>query len=374
MILNLVHLLFFFHPKTQSMQLWNRVDKRILEKNLLESSDSRFTLSFYKYAKIEQPSAWRDELYLAWEPLGVLGRIYVANEGINAQLSVPEQNKSAFTAHLYSYPFLNGIRLNYAIDDDGKSFSKLKILVRNKIVADGLEDETFDSSDCGTHLDAASFNALTDREDTIVVDMRNHYESEIGHFEKAITPDVDTFREQLPLVVDLLQDKKDRHVVMYCTGGIRCEKASAWLKHNGFEHVYQLNGGIIEYARQVHEQGLQNKFRGKNFVFDRRLGEKISMEVIAQCHQCGKPADTHTNCKNEGCHILFIQCESCAEQYNGCCCEDCMHISLLPDEERRALRKGINPGRKVYKKGRGNQLVFKKHASDIPSSAISGEQ
>jgi UPF0176 protein len=374
MILNLVHLLFFFHPKTQSMQLWNRVDKRILEKNLLESSDSRFTLSFYKYAKIEQPSAWRDELYLAWEPLGVLGRIYVANEGINAQLSVPEQNKSAFTAHLYSYPFLNGIRLNYAIDDDGKSFSKLKILVRNKIVADGLEDETFDSSDCGTHLDAASFNALTDREDTIVVDMRNHYESEIGHFEKAITPDVDTFREQLPLVVDLLQDKKDKHVVMYCTGGIRCEKASAWLKHNGFEHVYQLNGGIIEYARQVHEQGLQNKFRGKNFVFDRRLGEKISMEVIAQCHQCGKPADTHTNCINEGCHILFIQCESCSGQYNGCCCEDCMHISLLPEEERRALRKGINPGRKVYKKGRGEQLVFKKHASDIPSSAISGEE
>lgn len=356
------------------MQLWNRVDKRILEKNLLESNEPRCTISFYNYSKIENPAAWRDELFLAWEPLGVLGRIYVAFEGINAQLSVPERNKQAFIDHLYSYPFLNGIRLNYAIDDDGKSFSKLKILVRKKIVADGLEDETFDSSNCGVHLDAATFNALTDKEDTILVDMRNHYESEIGHFENAITPDVDTFREQLPLVVDMLKDKKDKTIVMYCTGGIRCEKASAWLKHNGFQDVYQLNGGIIEYARQVHEQGLKNKFKGKNFVFDRRLGEKIGHEVIAQCHQCGKPADTHTNCKNEGCHILFIQCASCAEQYNGCCCEECMNISKLPEEERRALRKGINPGRKVFKKGRGEQLIFKKHAADVSFSTLNGEQ
>ena len=189
--------------------------------------------------------------------------------------------------------------------------------------------------------------------------MRNHYESEIGHFENAITPDVDTFREQLPLVVDLLKDQKDKNIVMYCTGGIRCEKASAWMKHNGFENVFQLNGGIIEYARQVQEQGLQNKFKGKNFVFDRRLGEKISHEVIAKCHQCGNPADTHTNCKNEGCHLLFIQCDACAEKMNGCCCDECKTISLLPEEEQKELRKGINPGRKVFKKGRGEQLVFK---------------
>ncbi|MFN8297435.1 MAG: rhodanese-related sulfurtransferase, partial [Chitinophagales bacterium] len=249
-------------------------------------------------------------------------------------------------------------------------FAKLKILVRTKIVADGLNDESFDSSNCGIHLNAKEFNELSDKEDTIVVDMRNHYESEIGHFENAITPDVDTFREQLPLVVDMLQENKDKHVVMYCTGGIRCEKASAWMKHNGFKNVYQLNGGIIEYARQVQEQGLKNKFKGKNFVFDRRLGEKISHEIIAKCHQCGKLADTHTNCKNEGCHLLFIQCEECAAKYNGCCCEDCMKISLLPEEEQRALRKGINPGRKVFKKGRGEQLIFKKTMGEMKSSDI----
>ena len=160
-------------------------------------------------------------------------------------------------------------------------------------------------------------------------------------------------------MVDLLKDQKDKNIVMYCTGGIRCEKASAWMKHNGFENVFQLNGGIIEYARQVQEQGLQNKFKGKNFVFDRRLGEKISHEVIAKCHQCGKPADTHTNCKNEGCHLLFIQCDACVEKMNGCCCDECKTISLLPEEEQKELRKGINPGRKVFKKGRGEQLVFK---------------
>jgi UPF0176 protein len=355
------------------MQLWNRVDKRILEKNLLESDETRITISFYKYARIGQPAEWRDELYQAWEKLDVLGRIYVAHEGINAQLSVAEKNQQAFIDHLYSYPFLNGIRLNYAIDDDGKSFTKLKILVRNKIVADGLNDESFDSSDCGIHLNAAEFSELTDKEDTILVDMRNHYESEIGHFENAITPDVDTFRDQLPLVVDMLQEDRDKPVVMYCTGGIRCEKASAWLKHNGFKNVYQLNGGIIEYARQVHQQGLKNKFKGKNFVFDRRLGEKITHEVIAQCHQCGAPADTHTNCKNEGCHLLFIQCEACAAKYNGCCCEECMNIVALPEEEQKLLRKGIDPGRKVFKKGRGEQLVFKKSSAEMRSSALKQE-
>lgn len=345
------------------MQLWNRVDKKILEKNLLESSENRITISFYKYAKIENPYTWRDELYIALDKLGVLGRIYVALEGINAQISILEANKQEFIDYLYSFPFLNGIRLNYAIDDDGKSFTKLKILVRSKIVADGLNDESFDSSNCGTHLSAKEFNELTSQPNTILVDMRNHYESEIGHFENAITPDVDTFREQLPLVVDMLKEEKDKNVVMYCTGGIRCEKASAWLKHNGFKNVFQLNGGIIEYARQIQTQGLNNKFRGKNFVFDRRLGEKISHEIIAKCHQCGAPADTHTNCKNEGCHLLFIQCEKCAEKYNGCCCEDCMKISLLPEEEQRALRKGINPGRKVFKKGRGKQLLYKQNNS-----------
>lgn len=341
------------------MQLYNKVDKKILEKQLEESHLPRVTISFYKYHHISNPQAFRDELFFSLSTIGVLGRIYVSFEGINGQISVPRENIEMFKETLYHYDFLNGIRLNYAIDDDGKSFIKLKILVRKKIVADGLDDASFDVTNSGIHLNAVDFNTILEKEGTILVDMRNHYESEVGHFKNAITPDVDTFRDSLPIIVEQLKDEKEKNVVMYCTGGIRCEKASAWMKHNGFENVYQLNGGIIEYARQVNAQGLENKFLGKNFVFDKRLGEKIGHEIISVCHQCGKAADKHTNCANLACHLLFIQCEACADKLLGCCCEDCKNIVQLPEEAQKELRRGIDPGRKVFKKGKGPQLLFK---------------
>jgi len=321
------------------MRLFNRINKHILKQRIRESDEKRITLSFYRYAQIADPQAFRDRLYLLWAPMGVLGRIYVANEGVNAQLSLPEDKLEAFRASFETIDFPQDLRLNFAIEDDGKSFFKLAVKVRRKIVADGLDDQTFDVTKRGEHLDAESFNALTEKPETIVVDMRNHYESEVGHFENAITPDVTTFREALPLVVDMLQDKKDRPIVMYCTGGIRCEKASAWLRHQGFREVYQLDGGIIEYARQAQEKELPNKFHGKNFVFDERLGERISGEVIAQCHQCGQAADTHVNCANEYCHLLFIQCPACAEKYQGCCSAECRDFLQLPEEERKEKGK-----------------------------------
>ena len=146
---------------------------------------------------------------------------------------------------------------------------------------------------------------------------------------------------------------------MYCTGGIRCEKASAWMKHIGFKNVFQLNGGIIKYAQEVKENTLENKFIGKNFVFDERLGERITPDIIAVCHQCGTPCDDHTNCKNDGCHLLFIQCQACAEKFSGCCSDECKDILLLPAEAQKELRKGINKGRQVFKKGRSESLKIK---------------
>jgi UPF0176 protein len=343
------------------MTLYNRIEGKILKERLLLTPKlDRVTLSFYKYHQIENPKEFRDELFKNLTTLDVWGRIYVAHEGTNAQISVPASNYDAFKAYLYSYPFFNGIRLNTAIDDDGKSFFKLKILVRKKIVADGLDDSSFDVTNSGVHLNAADFNELAQKPDTVIVDMRNHYESEVGHFENAICPDVDTFREALPVVEKILEDKKDKNVIMYCTGGIRCEKASAWMKHRGFKNVFQLNGGIIEYARQVNEYGLDNKFIGKNFVFDERLGERISPDIISVCHQCGNPCDDHTNCKNDGCHLLFIQCQACTEKYNGCCSSECTEIVALPEEQQRELRKGINKGRQVFKKGRSKSIVFSK--------------
>lgn len=343
------------------MQLFNKLSASEREALIDQAGKDRLTISFYQYAKIGNPQLFRNHLFIQWNALDVLGRIYVAFEGINAQLSVPAENFNAFKAHLDSISFLNGVRLNVAIEQDNKSFLKLKVKVRKKIVADGLDEGTFDVTDKGIHVDAARFNELLEDPEALVVDMRNHYESEIGHFENAITPDVDTFRDSLDLIEAQLRDfKETRKLVMYCTGGIRCEKASAYYKNKGFTQVFQLEGGIIEYTRQVRSQGLPNKFRGKNFVFDHRRAEQISEEVIAQCHQCGAPCDTHVNCANEGCHLLFIQCEACAREMNQCCSESCMEIVALAPEEQKELRKGAVKSNQIFKKGRSEALRFKK--------------
>lgn len=319
-------------------RLRNLVNKDELKRRMQESNEPRTTLSFYQYHHIEDPKAFRDQLFLDWSELGVFGRIYVADEGINGQISLPTRKLEAFKEAMYSIPFLKDIRLNIAVDDDGKSFYKLTIKVRKKIVADGLDDATFDVTKRGKHLDARAVNELLEDDETIVVDMRNHYESEVGHFEGAICPDVETFREALPLVEDMLKEDKEKNIIMYCTGGIRCEKASAYYLHKGFNNVHMIDGGIIEYTRQCREQGLPIKYKGKNFVFDERLGERITEEVISRCHQCGEPCDTHVNCINDACHILFIQCEACAEQYHQCCSEKCSDFIQLPEEEQLKLR------------------------------------
>lgn len=332
--------------------LHNRVSQKELKQRLLQETEHRTTISFYHYFPIADPHAFRDQLYKALDALKVFGRIYVAQEGINAQISVPDSNFEALKAYLYSIEPLSGIRLNIAVDDDGKSFWVLKIKVRDKIVADGIEDPAFDMSNKGKYVDAEQFNELTNDPNTIVVDMRNHYEYEVGHFENALEVPSDTFREQLPMAADMLKDAKDKNIIMYCTGGIRCEKASAYMLHQGFKNVFHLEGGIIHYANQTKEKALPNKFKGKNFVFDNRLGERITDEIIARCHQCGKPADTHVNCANEGCHLLFIQCEECAQKYQGCCSTQCQEVVNLPLEQQKELRKGIDKGRNIFNKSR----------------------
>ena len=334
------------------MKLHNAISKKELKSKLELNPIERRTVSFYKYYHLANPQVFRDHLYLLLEPAGVLGRIYVAREGINAQVSVPLQNWEMFIAKMNEITFLEGNRLNLAVEDNPKSFVVLKVKLRNKIVADGLNDQDFNPSDAGIHLKAREFNELSSKPNTVVVDMRNHYESEVGHFEGAILPDVDTFRDSLPVVENILRPYEDKHIIMYCTGGIRCEKASAWFKHKGFKNIYQLEGGIIKYTNDAREQGLENKFHGKNFVFDERLGERITNEIISHCHQCGNLADTHTNCRNQGCHLLFIQCAVCAKKFDGCCCGDCQKIALMPDEVQKKIRTGLSQDKKVFAKGR----------------------
>ena len=351
------------------MQLYNNLSAKERAELIEKAGKERLTISFYKYAKIGNTQLFRNHMFLAWDELDVLGRIYIASEGINAQLSVPAENFQAFKNHLDTISFLENVRLNIAIEHDNYAFLKLKVKVRHKIVADGLNDDTFDVTNRGIHVNAERFNELIEDPDTVLVDMRNHYESEIGHFKNAITPDVDTFRESLDLIEeDLSEHKEDKKLVMYCTGGIRCEKASAYYKHKGFKNVYQLEGGIINYVRQVEAEELENKFIGKNFVFDQRRSERISDDVIAQCHQCGAPCDTHTNCANEACHLLFIQCDDCKAKMDNCCSSHCQEIIKLPYEEQKALRKGQANSNDIFKKGRANHLRITKDLRNISES------
>lgn len=333
-------------------QLHNRVSNQELKQRLMQESEPRITISFYQYHPIDDPQQFRDELWGSLTALHVFGRIYVAHEGINAQISVPASNFDALKRYLYSYNFLYNIRLNIAVDDDGKSFWVLKIKVREKIVSDGINDPSFDIMKKGKYLKAKEFNELTEKEDTIILDMRNHYEYEVGHFKNAIEIPSDTFREQLPMAVDMMKGKEDKNIIMYCTGGIRCEKASAYMLHHGFKNVFHVEGGIINYVNEAKKEGLEQKFIGKNFVFDNRLGERITEDIIAKCHQCGSPADIHTNCKNDACHLLFIQCKECAVIYDGCCSPKCSDAYHLPIEKQVELRKGKSNGSMIFNKSK----------------------
>lgn len=332
--------------------LHNRVSNKELREKMLEENVPRTTISFYCYYPIDNPAAFRDVLWKDLNALKVFGRIYVANEGINAQISVPSDLFTALKTYIYNYSWMNGLRLNIAVDDDGKSFWVLRIKVREKIVADGIDDPAFSMENKGKYLKANEVNALLENPNTMVIDMRNHYEYEVGHFTNAIEIPSDTFREQLPMAVEMIKGNEDKSIIMYCTGGIRCEKASAFMLHAGFKNVFHIEGGIIHYVNQVKEQGLDQKFIGKNFVFDNRLGERITNDVIAQCHICGQPADTHTNCANQACHLLFIHCEACATVYENCCCEACKEVIHLPEPLQKELRKRVDPDLTVFNKSK----------------------
>jgi len=306
---------------------------------VLKSGILRTKRSLYKYVRIADPEGFRDALFTKLGELGCLGRIYVAGEGINAQMNVPKENWRAFDTYIQSLPELAGTPYKIAVEEGNTvSFYKLTIKVRPKIVADGLDDSTFDVTNTGAYLTAKEINEYINDPDAVVVDMRNGYESEIGHFENALTPDIDTFRDELKVVPEMLRIHKNKKIALYCTGGIRCEKASAWLKHNGYENVKHLRGGIIDYKRQVDEEGLENKFKGKNFVFDERLGERIGGEIIAHCHLCSKTkADTHYHCKNQACHVLFLGCDTCVNKKKGYCSYKCMTFDKLPKAIRKRL-------------------------------------
>jgi UPF0176 protein len=346
-------------------KLVNTKSKEELLAEIEKENFRRKTLSFYKYVKIADPKKMRDFLFENFEKLGCLGRIYVAHEGINAQMNVPEHNFDAFDKFIQSMPEFSGVPYKIALEERVKSsFLKLIVKVRPKIVADGLNDETFDPSNTGQYVTAEEVNNMIDRGAT-VIDMRNFYEAEIGHFENAKIMPVDTFREQLAKVDEMFRDEKDKEILLYCTGGIRCEKASAWMKHKGFKNVKHVKGGVIGYAHQVKEKGLPNKFLGKNFVFDERLGERIGNEIISVCHLCDKnKTDEHRHCKNVNCHVLHLSCGDCLQKLGGYCSRFCAVCDKLPAKMNRFLirrdrrQQHKNQYRKNYIRGKHSKSLI----------------
>ncbi len=235
--------------------MYNKKSKIELKKSLKRESFNRTTCSFYKYCFIDNPEDLRNKLYSDLIEQDILGRIYVSKEGINAQISIPEHNVEDFKSYIQSFDVFNDIKFKHAVEE-GTSFLKLKILVRDEIVA--------------------------------------------------------------------------------------CEKASSYLIKKGFKEVYQLEGGIIQYAHDMKENDLKSEFIGKNFVFDDRMGERVTNDIIGKCHQCKTPSDDHKNCKNDACHLLFIQCDKCAEKYNDCCSNACNEFLQLDIETQKKLRKDKN--------------------------------
>ncbi len=328
------------------MILHNIYPKEVLEQRIKKEKLKRINLSFYRYISIHEPEKLRDNLYLKLDELKVLGRIYIAEEGINAQLSLPKIYYKKFVEAINSFEYLRDVYLNISARGKSSSFLKLKIKQRKKIVSDNfpniIKKDLFQSKRQlnNEYLSSMEFNKALEEKDSIVVDLRNCYETEVGHFKNAICLNTSTFREGCSLLPKILHGKQKNKILLYCTGGIRCEKAGVYLQQIGFENVQQLKGGIVTYLNEVDQKGLESKFMGKNFVFDQRLGEKISDDVISNCHQCKTPSDTHTNCENQACHLLFIQCNLCKDKYNGCCSKKCKDTLSLPLEQQMAIRKG----------------------------------
>ena len=322
------------------ISLYNKKGRAELIKQLKDETFSRITVSFYRYVEIKNPQEFRDSLYRKLSELNVLGRIYIAYEGVNAQISIPDHNQEKTIKYIHSISSLNGVEIKNAIVD-GDSFFKLTIKVKNEIVAYGIDENEYDMNIVGKHLEPDEFNRYIDNEDTVVVDIRNHYESEVGHFRGALKPDVERSQELLPEIKRLLTNQEDKKILLYCTGGIRCEKASSYLIKNNFKDVNQLSGGVINYANSIRSRKKETKFIGKNFVFDNRLGEQITDDIISACHICQSKSNEHRNCANDLCHILFIQCDSCLEKYSGCCSNECLNYISLSEEGKQDEKKSF---------------------------------
>lgn len=280
-------------------------------------------LIFYKYIEIKNPEEMRIWQRNLCQSLDLKGRILLGTEGINGTLAGSEENTAKYIEAMNDHPLFSGIDFKTSFSDN-QCFPKLKVKVRQEIVRLGIDPHVLTPDDGGKHLSPEETHQLlaSSPEDLVVFDARNAYEAKIGKFTGAITPDIENFRD-LPKFIDENSELfKDKQVLMYCTGGIRCERATAYLKQKNIaKDVYQIKGGIHRYIEQFPD----GFFRGKNYVFDGRIAVRVNKDILSTCELCNISCDDYTNCINAVCNKHYIACQPCIKQLNNTCSTECMN-------------------------------------------------
>ncbi|KAI8361223.1 Rhodanese-like domain-containing protein [Mortierella sp. GBAus27b] len=295
------------------------------------------TLTLYTVTPIPEDRLedLREEIFLQLVQYDITGRVYVAKDGINLHLCTPVEHMEALQSTIQELVLdrygkgLDGAIWNFSCEEPGERvFERLRVAVKSQLVADGrLGSWSVQDSAPPQYLEPAEFHARLDQVGgkTLLVDMRNHFENEVGRFETSIKMDCTTFRENMDLLDELLEGRdKSEEIMMVCTGGIRCSISGRYLKQKGYKDVKMLKGGITSYGRWIRSNPeVKSHFVGKNFTFDGRRGERITQDVISTCHQCHSPHDHITNCANTRCHVLFIQCPNCRQKWSNTCGPEC---------------------------------------------------
>lgn len=279
---------------------------------------------FYKYVYLEYPKQiqkWQEELC---SRLGLKGRIILAHEGINATLGGSTDAIESYKKTMNEHPLFGGIDFKES-EGAADHFPRMRILVKAEIVHLGLDTNAIKAEDGGVHLSPTQAHTLMEKksDDLVIIDCRNNYETAIGTFDNAIRPNTDYFRE-FPAYVDEHSELfKDKTVLMACTGGIRCERASAYVKSKGVaKEVYQIEGGIHRYV----EEFPQGFFKGKNYVFDGRIAVKVNDAILSSCFICQTACNDYENCSNALCNRQFIVCQPCINRYEKCCSTECQSL------------------------------------------------
>lgn len=285
-----------------------------------------YVLAYYHYTPIDNPEEFTAQHLAYCKELGLRGRIYIAKEGINGTVSGLRDVCEKYMDELKADSRFTTIE--FKVDEHHEhAFARMHVRTKSEIVHSGLRDPGIidPTRETGKHLDGKSFLEMKDRDDVVVLDVRSNYETRLGRFKNAVTLDIENFRE-FPEKIAELEHFKDKTIVTCCTGGIKCEKASALLIKQGFKDVYQLHNGIIGYAKETGGKD----FEGVLYVFDGRVAvpvNEVNPTAIASCKICGTATNRNLNCANVDCNEQFNMCESCSEQMEGACSDACVTAS-----------------------------------------------